>query len=160
MREFGPGGGFAAFLDEGVSVVVSSSDRANRPVLSRALACRVEPDGRRVGLLLSASASAALLDAVAETGRLAVVVTRPSTHRSVQLKGEDARVVPPTAGALDAVAHHVGPFVRDLESIGFEEPFVRTLMACDPADLAALVFTPSAGFDQTPGPKAGDALAP
>ncbi len=46
----------------------------------------------------------------------------------------------------------------DLGRIGWSEAFVRTLTGADPADVAALAFTITAAFAQTPGPRAGEKL--
>lgn len=157
-------GALAAFLADGVSVLVSSSDAGNRPAVGRAIGCRLSPDGRRITVYLAASACADLLRAIGETGRIAVAVSKPSTHRSVQIKGRDAVPVPPDADTDadigGALSRKIDSFTRDVVGIGFEEALVRTLMAYDPADLVAVAFTPSGVFDQTPGPNAGNAIAP
>jgi len=148
------------FLERGVSVSVASSDRAKRLRLGRALGCRASADGAWLSVYLDRAASGALLAAIAETGRVAVVITEPSTHRSVQVKGEDARV-----GALEPEeagipAHHTDAFVVELAGIGFTEDFTRALMAHDPADVVAVRLRPAAVFDQTPGPNAGARVPP
>lgn len=151
-------GDLAAFLEGGVSIVVSSSGGAEGPAIGRALGCVVSPDRCRVTVFLSASANAALVAAAAGTGVVAVVFTEPSSHRSVQLKGADARIAPPDGDVGPVLSRHVEAFRRDLERIGFDEAFTRTLMAYDVADLVALSFTPSGSFDQTPGARAGSPL--
>ncbi|WP_247871973.1 hypothetical protein [Azospirillum sp. TSO35-2] len=158
-----PGGGLGdatiAFLARRVSVSVASSDRANRPCVGRALGARASADGARLTVLVDGRANAALVAAVAETGRLAVVISEPSTHRSIQVKGDTAVVATPTADEAALPAHHTDLFVAELVGIGFTEPFVRTVCAHDPADLVALHLRPGAVFDQTPGPNAGAPLS-
>jgi hypothetical protein len=146
-------------MAEGASVVLSSGDAANRPVVGRALDCRLV-EGLRVSVTIDRAACRAVLAAVQETGRIAVTVTRPSTHRCVQIKGTDALAVPVTEGDRADLPIHIDSFVRDVADIGFEEPLIRALMHHDPDDLATLLFTPSAVFDQTPGPRAGSPLTP
>lgn len=150
----------AAFLEGGVSVVASSAGPGNQPVLGRALGCHVSADRQHVTLFFAVSACGALLEAIAATGRVAAVVTEPSTHRSVLLKGGDARIVPVHADAADILSGHIGRFARDLDGIGFTGDFTRTLMAHHPDDITAVAFTPADLFDQTPGPKAGSRVAP
>jgi hypothetical protein len=42
--------------------------------------------------------------------------------------------------------------------IGYDQAFVGTLLAYEPADLVAVTFTPTSAFAQTPGPQAGKRL--
>ncbi|WP_377811358.1 hypothetical protein [Azospirillum sp. A29] len=148
------------FLERGVSLVVSSSDRANRPRVGRALAVQVPADSTWIGVCLDRTANAALLAAVAETGRFALAATEPSTHLSIQLIGEDATVTAADPEAMAMAARHVDAFAAELALIGYGEAFTRALMAHDPATLAVVRFCPSRLYDQTPGPKAGSAVPP
>lgn len=148
------------FLERGVSLVVASSDRANQPRVGRALAVHVPADGARIGVCLDRTANAALLAAVAETGRFALTATEPSTHLSIQLIGEDAVVTAADEEATVLAARHVDAFVAELALIGYGDAFTRALMAHDPATLAVVRFCPSRLYDQTPGPKAGTAVPP
>jgi len=149
-----------AFLEGDISLMLASRDAAGWPALGRALACAVSDNGRRLTVYLAAGPNAALLAAVAATGLAALVVNKPSTHRSIQLKGRDAAVAPAGEGAAPVVARHVAGFIRDVGLIGFGESISRTLLAHDPGDLAAVTFSPEAAFDQTPGPRAGDPVQP
>ena len=82
-----------AFVTAGVSITAASRGRDNMPNLARATGCRVSPDGRRVTLFLAASQSGALLADIRDNGAVAVVFSEPSTHRTLQLKGDDATTV-------------------------------------------------------------------
>lgn len=154
------GEGLEAFLRVGTSVSVAAVAAGNRPVVGRGLGWRLETDGRTVTVWLDDAANEALVDAVAASGRVAVVLTQPTTHRSIQLKGGDARVAPAMPDAAALVDHHIADFARELAAIGYAEPFTRALCAHDPTDLVAVSFTPDARFDQTPGPQAGEPLPP
>jgi hypothetical protein len=143
-----------------VSVIVSACDAALRPALGRALACEASGDGRLLTVYLEAAPNACLLAAMGQTGRLAVVLTKPSTHRSIQVKGTAIRVAPADPLAFASVERRVAAFARDVELIGFGEAISRTLMAHDPGDMVAVTLEPTAIFDQTPGPRAGCALTP
>jgi len=148
----------AAFLRGPVSIGVASRAAGNVPVLVRCSGCRVAPDRRRVTLYLGKSKSAAVIDAVRATRAVAAVFSLPSSHRSVQLKGTDAKVGAAAAGDYDMVERYVEAFARELEPLGYSGAMARTLLWLDPADLATLSFTPSAAFMQTPGPGAGAPL--
>jgi hypothetical protein len=148
----------AAFVQSGLSIVVASRSTENIPSVVRALGCRVASDRRTITVLMWAAQAAALLDDVRATGTIAVVFTRPSTHRTIQVKGTDAAVVPPAEGDSDIVARTTNLLVEGLDGLGFPPGVVRTSLRCDPDELAAVAFTPGAAFDQTPGPRAGKPL--
>ena len=146
------------FLDRSLSVNVATSDRDGRPLVARAVAARVAPGGERLTVLIDGRANAALVAAVAGTGRLAVVFTEPSTHRSIQIKDDAATVAAPTVEEAALPGPYIDGFIAELAGMGFTEAFVRAVMEFDPADLVALHLDPAAVFDQTPGPRAGERI--
>jgi hypothetical protein len=148
----------AAFIQGGVSILAAARDAANAPKLARAVGCRVSPDRQRVRVLLSAAQAAGALAAVRATGAIAVGFNEPSTHRAFQLKGTDAVVSGVEPGDLETATHYVDAVAADICRLGWSSAFARALVAFDPAELVAVAFTPSAAFDQTPGPRAGARL--
>ncbi len=148
----------AAFLQLGVSVRLASSTPGRRPVTGRGVAVTVEDDRSRIRLLVASDACGALLDAVRATGFIAAAFTQPTTHRSIQLKGRGAVVVPLDADACEIADRHCRAFVLELREIGFSEPFIASVCTYTPGSLVGIRFTPDGAFDQTPGPGAGDAL--
>jgi hypothetical protein len=149
----------AGFVRGGVSTLLSSCRLGRIPTMARGLGCRVADDRRGVDVFLAATPGAALLDDVRHSGMLAVVFSQPSTHRTVQLKGTDAHVVPVEAGDAADIARYIDAFVAEVESIGYAGAIIRTLLACPMDDVVALRFTIAAAFSQTPGPGAGAPLA-
>lgn len=148
------------FTQTGVSIRVSSCDAAGCAVVGRAhAAVPLEPSGRLL-LILQEGANADVLRAAGETGLIAVVFTQPSTHRSLQFKGRDASLVPPAPDWPEAVARHGRAFARELRDIGHDETFIAAYNACDLDRLAGIAFTCTDGFDQAPGPRAGEPVAP
>lgn len=147
----------AAFIQQGVSINVASRDVRHVPSLTRALACRL--DGGRVRILLLASQCGALLRDIERCGQVAAVFSQPSTHRTLQIKGSDARLDPPGDADRACLAATEAAFARDLMLIGFDRTFVRRMFTHDPDDLRALVFTPADVFHQSPGPRAGERIA-
>lgn len=148
-----------AFVTGGVSIIVASRGPHNAPALARAAGCRVTADGRRVTLFLAASQAAGLLDAVRTTGALSAVFSRPSTHQTIQLKGADASVAALQPGDAALIERYADAFVAEVCPLGYAEQFVRALLWAEPGDFVAASFCPSRAFDQTPGPRAGAALA-
>ena len=150
----------AAFLQSGLSMHAASRDAGNVANLSRGLGCRVSPDRTRVTVFLLASHSGAMLADFRANGQVAVVFSKPSTHRTVQLKGADAAVEPLQDGDHILIAKQHEGFVRELVSLGYMAALPDTLLAGTRGDILAVGFTVAAAFIQTPGPTAGTALKP
>ena len=93
----------AAFIQSGVSIVVAGRNDDMVGDVIRGCGCRVSADRRRVTVLVDPIRSDALLDDITSNGMIAVVFSRPSTHRSIQLKGTDARRVRVTAADLAVI---------------------------------------------------------
>ena len=147
------------FVQGGVSINAASSGPGNVPAVSRALGCRVSADRRRVTVFLAASRSAALLEAIAASRRIAVVFSQPSTHRTIQLKGVDAARAGLEDGDWALIERCSEGFGADLAAAGYGEGLAGLLLDAEPADVVAVSFSPSAAFNQTPGPGAGRPLA-
>ena len=78
--------------------------------------------------------------------------SRPTTYRTVQLKGEVVSVREPTAEQLAAVDDHVEAFSREAEEVGLMPGTGRRFL--DPG-LVAVTLAVRELYDQTPGPSAG-----
>ena len=102
--------------------------------------------------------TAGVLADIRQNHRVAAVFALPSSHRTVQLKGEDARVLPFDPADHAIVARHLETFVAELAHLGIPEAIIRTVYGCPGSDLVAVAFTPCAAFSQTPGPRAGQPL--
>jgi len=150
----------ADFIRSGVSLCVASRDVRHVPSLARALGCAVCDGGRTLRLLLVKSQCEALLRDLEKSGQIAVVFTRPSTHRSLQIKGSDARLETATPGDEQLAQACFEAFADDLLTIGFSRAFTGLYYQHEPSDLVAVIFTPDDVFMQTPGPNAGARLEP
>ena len=148
----------ASFIQGGVSVVVATRDAGLVPQVARGCGCRVSRDRRRVTVLVEPARVGTLLEDIASSGLVAVVFSQPSTHRTIQLKGTDARQLQVTAADRAVAARHLESWVAELTRIGYREEFARVVRGLADRGLAAITFTPSAAFQQTPGPGAGERL--
>jgi hypothetical protein len=148
----------ADFIQGGVSVVIASCNAALEADVVRGCGCRVSRNLRRVTVLYDRSRSGLVLENVAANGRIAVVFSQPSTHQTIQLKGADATPVRTTAADLAIVAGHRELWVQDLCRAGYKRDFATAIWGALPQALAAVTFTPTAAFQQTPGPAAGQPL--
>ncbi|MDQ8020964.1 MAG: hypothetical protein REI94_03945 [Moraxellaceae bacterium] len=146
------------FMKRGVSIVAASRDDSLHASMARVGGCYVAPDRRSVTLVLSERQSAALLADIRACGHIAVAITEPSTHRTVQLKGVDATVRPVRPFDHACVEAHIGVFVAEVGPMGHDEPLTRAVVYPLPHDRVAISFTPTQAFSQTPGANAGEAL--
>jgi hypothetical protein len=147
----------AAFLQRGLSITAGTAG-GEFPEMCRVLGCRLSADRRRMRILLSRRQGAALLADVRASGRIAVVFSEPSTHRTIQLKGADASLLPASVEDAALARRHRDAFVAEVEVLGFRADMAGALHACPDDELVAIHFTVEAAFSQTPGPRAGDSL--
>ena len=148
-----------AFLQiEHLSMVAASRSSKNIPFLARAVGRRFGPDLRQITLFFSSADAQDMLERIAGSGMIAAVFSLPSTHQTLQLKGSDARIDKVLKNDVQLVASYRRAVVDQLEELGFARPLIDTMLACEPGDLSAVTFTPSAAFSQTPGPNAGRAI--
>jgi hypothetical protein len=145
----------AAFLREGVAVVVATRDAELRPEITRGWAPVLSADGCSLRLCVSAEPGSRTIANLEQNGDLAATFSLPSTYRSVQIKGAMRELREPTPDELALVRAHLDAFVQDAEQVGLsrvagerfgEPPFITVAIA-----IRAL-------FDQTPGARAGSAL--
>lgn len=146
------------FITGPVSMNVAACGVDGFPALARAVGCRVSEDGYGVTIILSAVAGADVLAGVRQNAAVAVVFSEPHTHRTVQLKGCNAKVLPPDRGDAMLAERYRDGFTAVLVSLGYAETLVRAFLASAPEDLMTISFEPRAAFSQTPGPHAGEAL--
>lgn len=149
----------AAFILTGVSISLAACGSDRLASMSRGMGCKLIDGGRQVGIFIKRSQAAELLEHIRASGRVANVFSLPSSNRTLQLKGVDARILPFDADDLPIIAAHVADFLREVLPLGLSEDVVRAVFACETADLVTVVYSPSAAFSQTPGPKAGEPLA-
>lgn len=149
----------ASFVQYRTSMNVAGRDAQNRPALARGLGIRVSPDPCMLTVFLSTTHSARLLQCLRENGAIAVAVTRPKTHETLQFKGRVLEIVSPSEDDRVQMAAYQDSFVDELSELGYPPEFTRQLLAGSD-NCVAVVFEPAEMFDQTPGPKAGAKLVP
>lgn len=147
----------AAFVQRFTSMNVSGRDAEKRAALARGLGMRVSPDRCTLTVFLSTTHSAQVLQCLRDNGAIAVAVTRPKTHETLQFKGQVREIRPLSDEDREAMAVYQDSFAEELEPLGYRRDFVRQLFAGSENGVA-VVFEPTAMFDQTPGPKAGEKL--
>jgi hypothetical protein len=148
----------AAFMQGPVSLNVGACGADGQPSLARAVGCTISPERGAVRLLLSRTQAALLLAHLRERGAVAAVFSDPLTHRTIQLKGQDAAAAPATPDDLEVARSYRAGFASVLGPLGHPPELIHALLDYPDHDVVALSFTPSAAFNQTPGPGAGAPL--
>lgn len=150
---------YEALIRRRVSIIAASRDAQNRPHLMRAIGCRLSDDRAELTLFMSSRTSVEVLADIRRNGQIAVVFSSPTTNRTLQLKGRDATVVPLAPGDEALVERYVDDFADEIAELGFAPIVAHTLFSHQRDEMVAVRFTPEAGFEQTPGPAAGTAIA-
>lgn len=140
-----------AHLERSVSIIAGSRDAGLQPHVMRCLGCRVQRQPLRVTILAASEAAGPLLADVQAHDRIAVVFSEPSTHRTVQVKGEQVTVAEATPAERELAQDYVTRIVTEICTLGYPEAVIRALFNHDPQRIASITFTPTASFDQTPG---------
>lgn len=146
----------AAFIQGRISITAASRDARRLPSVARAAGCRVDRAANAVTLLLPTRQCGQLLADIAATGAIAVVFSEPSTHRTLQFKGSDARASAVEAGDEALVAAHRQAFVDEIVPLGYTRELALTVHSVPQGELSAIRFTVAEIFEQTPGPRAGE----
>jgi hypothetical protein len=144
------------FLDAARSVSVGTCDATGRPHATRAAALRVADGRTHVTLYLAQAIAGATLRNVEQNARIAIQVSSPMDHRTLQLKGRVQATR--TAGAYEEplVRKFLEELATVLDQIGI--PFERVMRLNHWPALAFEVHVDQV-FLQTPGPGAGLPLA-
>jgi hypothetical protein len=148
----------AAFIQRRVAINVASCGAERVPSITRAIGCRVSPDRRTVTVFLSLPRSEQLLRDLRAGGAIAAVFTLPTTHETIQLKGQLATIEALEPDDRAAIRTYAASFIEELKLLGYREPFASAMMSAIEDEAVAVRFAPSAAFLQTPGPNAGQRL--
>jgi hypothetical protein len=142
-------------LEQGTTILVASVNRQGVPSCCRGVALTSNDDLATATVYVPLAASQDTIANVATTHRIAVSITHPVDHSSIQLKGTTAttrlaedREAGFVRGRLDAMA-------EVLDSIGLPRRIVHSI-TCWPS--YAIDVRVEEIYDQTPGPNAGSRL--
>jgi hypothetical protein len=144
-----------AFLTGGKSLVIGTCDKDLVPECARAVALWVAPDRKNVNVFLPEVVCARTLENLRANGCIAIGVSHPPDHRSLQLKGSLRQIAPATPDELLFVQSYLQELSLSLDLVGLPANVIERLnyRPCLRADVAL-----EAIFLQTPGPDAGRAL--
>ena len=147
----------AEFLESGVSILVGTRDAELRPDCLRAIGARVGGKGQELSVFLPDGTIGRNLDHLRDNGRVAVCFSRPLDHRSMQLKGRVLSLAAADDSDRPWIDRYRNAFAQELAFLGLPQR-VTYRMAHWPC--WRLRFAVESIFVQTPGPGAGQPLAP
>lgn len=144
------------WTEGGTSIMVGTVDADGVPTCCRGFAINTKDHFETITVFVPAATAQETIANVATTRRMAVSVTVPGTHKSIQIKGvtRGVKLAPPEDEAYVTQRHH--EFADVLNILGMPRK-VTHRMAYWPA--FAIDVTVEEVFDQTPGPRAGAPLA-
>ncbi|HEY0142852.1 MAG TPA: hypothetical protein VGF48_18270 [Thermoanaerobaculia bacterium] len=142
-------------VEGGMSVIVGSVDANGVATCCRGVAISTSDDFDTVTVYLPVATSQETLANVATTRRVAILCTNPLDHLSIQMKGLSRGVRVANDSELTLVKERLEQWADALDTIGVPRRVTRGT-AHWPA--FAIDVSVEEVFDQTPGPKAGNAL--
>lgn len=144
------------WADGGTSVLVGTVDADNIPTCCRGIAIATKDKFETITVYVPAATGQETVANVATTRRVAVSVSRPLTHETVQIKGVARGVRLAPAADEHYVRRRLEEFAEVLDAVGLPVRFTKSI-AHWPA--FAIDLSVEEVFDQTPGPKAGIVIA-
>ena len=146
-------GDLRSFLTLGLSLLAATRDARLAPALCRCGGARLGDDNILRVAVAMPEGTRSVAD-IESTGMIALTGARPTTYRTLQVKGRDARrVVWPELE--EVVLAHRAAFVAEVVGIGLPRDLAPAMWS---SRFVAVGFTPEEIFDQTPGPSAGRSL--
>jgi hypothetical protein len=147
-----------AFITHGQSITASSRSSRLIPSISRIIACKVSAERNLITLFLARNHGIQWLEDAKNSGSLAVVFSCPSNHETLQIKGDNVKEIAVETADIAILKGATAIFCEDLSSFGFNPLIGQALHHYEDPQLVAIEFTPTAVFEQSPGPNAGKPL--
>ena len=145
-----------SWLEGGISVIVGTADADKVPTCCRGIAVATKDNFETITVYVPAATGQEIIANVATTRRVAVGLTIPRTHGSIQIKGVSRGVRLAPASDEGFLRTRLHQFADALAEFGMPRNVVQRFTHW-PA--FAIDVTVEEVFDQTPGPKAGQPLA-
>lgn len=143
---------------DGVSVQLGSCSAAGVPGICRALGAELRRDGS-MRVLVARRHGPDVLDAIADTALLAAVLSSPTSHRTLHVKGRDATVQPAVPADAGLIRARRDALLRALQPLGPLNGVSMAPVYDAPIDeVFAVCFSLSGAWNQTPGPGAGQPI--
>ena len=146
----------AEFLSSPVMIVVGTADPRGRPEIGRAVGCHSEPGMSHIELVVPERHWPGTVANIRQTGRTAATFSRPVDYETFQVKGA-AAIRDADRDDFALAARYMRDIEEVLSALGIPPAFSATWLSNEGAVIVTLSI--EAVFVQTPGPRAGQALA-
>lgn len=141
-----------SFLEGPNSILIATQGGDLVPEIARALTIRCAPDRQRVTITLPTAAARSIAH-LQQDGRIAVVLERPTTHRTLQVKGRAIAIYPTPDSDRPFVERSMQAFFGECELVGMPR---RLTDRAARWPLVSVDVEIDQAFEQTPGPGAGE----
>ncbi|WP_317930183.1 hypothetical protein [Halioxenophilus sp. WMMB6] len=146
-------------LQAGVAITLASANFRLIPSVAMALAAYREPESGHLRILARRAEAQMVIEDALATRQISTVACQPSSHKTVQIKGELLEQVAVTDRDLANVTRAITAFAKEIVLVGFDDYFAQGFLSYQPSELTCLVVAIQAIFDQTPGAQAGTLLS-
>jgi hypothetical protein len=143
-------------LAEGYAAVAATSDERLRPELARVWGMEVSPDGRQLTFCVEAPPGSRMRANLERGSKVALTATKPTTYRSMQVKGPLRGVWEATEADIARARAQRDAFATNVVPLGIEP--ARGVRFIREDALFTAVIDVEELYDQTPGPAAGSRL--
>jgi hypothetical protein len=143
-------------LAEGFAAVAATCDERLRPELARVWGMEVAADGRSLTFCVEAPPGSRMRANLERGSAVAITATKPTTYRSMQVKGRLRGSWEPTEADLARALGQRDAFADNVVALGIEP--ARGVRFIREEALFAAEIDVEELYDQTPGPAAGSRL--
>jgi len=140
------------YMESGVSLLVGSRDAALLPASARGFGVAVDAPSCTATVFLATAGTEVTLSNLRDNGQLALTLSRPLDHRSLQVKGHVLSIGETDEQGRRIQDRYFSLFCEGLVFSGHQEKLLRRIRYY-PSH--AVRFQIESMFDQTPGPGAG-----
>ena len=142
-------------LGEGPAVVVATRDAQLRPQIARAWAVQ-HIDAGTIRLCVEAAPESSTRCNLDHHREIAVTMARPTTYRSVQMKGTVIELREPTPEQRGLVDAHQRALAVEAAEVGMRARLAARIL--NATSLVSVAVAVHEVYDQTPGAPAGEPL--
>jgi hypothetical protein len=148
------------FAAEPVAINLASRSPDLFPSIARGYGCRISADRQTLTVFVSVPRARSLLRDLSAGAPIAVVLTRPMSNKSLQIKGAPAQILALMPEDRDIMRAYGRAFAAEIRVLGYSNELAEALVVPVEEEALAVSFQIASLFDQTPGPRAGERLAP
>ena len=144
-----------SFVESGLSTLVGTTSTDLRPHGMRGIGLTVRNAGGSARVYLPCAGAKRTVENLLATRKIAVTLSKPPTHRTLQLKGALEHICQTPEHERSEVERLFSTFLEDLTYIGIPRGI---LLRTNRWPCWSVDFSVESLFEQTPGPRAGQPL--